>query len=532
MNRSADESSSPRSAHHLVRSSAIVAAGTGLSRLTGFLRVAVMAYALGTTALAEAYNLANNTPNLLYDLVLGGILSATLVPVIVEHMGHDDDDGINALASVITVVLVITSVVGIALSPIIIRLFNLTSSSEQASAQAAVAVPLLIMFAPQILFYGLTSLGTALLNAKRSFAVPAFAPALNNIIVICLFLALPHLTANGTLTFEDVRNDTGLLVLLGLGTTAGIVAMTLVLWPAMRAAGIHLRWNFDTRHPAVREIGRLSGWTFGYVVSNLVGYFIIQTLANGVDGVTIYAYAWMFFQLPYGLWTVSVMTAYTPELAALHSSGNEAGLRHRFGTGLRLVLVLALPATVGMVLLAGPIVRIVLEHGQFSGAAADTTTNALIAFVLGLPAFSLFLFAMRGFYAQRDTRLPFFVNLIENVLALIIAFAVVNRFEVVGLAASGSISYTVCAVIALVLLHRRIGRFLDAETVSTIVKIAAATTLMGLVVWGFLKVVSFHDIATLVIAAGLGAIVYAASLTALRVKETSMVLGRLRRRHR
>lgn len=531
MSAAADESSA-RSAHHLVRSSAIVAAGTGLSRLTGFVRVAVMAYALGTTALAEAYNLANNTPNLLYDLVLGGILSATLVPVIVEHMAKDDEDGINAVATVITVVLLAASVVGIALSPVIIRLFNLTSSGAQAAEQAAVAVPLLIMFAPQILFYGLTSLGTALLNAKRSFAVPAFAPALNNVIVICLFLVLPRLASDGRITFDEVRNDTGLLVLLGLGTTAGIVAMTLVLWPAMRAAGIRLRWNFDTRHPAVREIGRLSGWTFGYVVSNLVGYFVIQTLANGVDGVTIYAYAWMFFQLPYGLWTVSVMTAYTPELAALHSSGDGPGLRHRFGTGLRLVLVLAIPATIGTVLLAGPIVRIVLEHGQFSGAAGDTTTNTLIAFALGLPAFSLFLFAMRGFYAQRDTRLPFFVNLVENVLALAVAFAVVDRFEVVGLAASGSISYSVCAVLALVLLHRRIGRFLDQETVATVLKIVVATAIMGVVVWGFLEAVSLHDVPTLVIAAPLGAVVYGAMLTVLRVKETSLVLGRLRGRLR
>jgi putative peptidoglycan lipid II flippase len=235
-------------------------------------------------------------------------------------------------------------------------------------------------------------------------------------------------------------------------------------------------------------------------------------------------------QLPYGLWTVSVMTTYTPELSALHSSGDAVALRHRFGTGLRLVLVLVLPATVGMVLLAGPIVRVVLEHGQFTLAAADTTSNTLIAFALGLPAFSLFLFAMRGFYAQRDTRLPFFVNLGENVLALVIAFIVVDRFEVVGLAASGSIAYCVSAVVALALLHRRIGTFLDTETLSTVTKIVLASAIMGVVVWAFLRIVSLHDIATLVIASVLGVLVYGVALTVLRVKETSMVLGRLRGR--
>jgi putative peptidoglycan lipid II flippase len=211
-----------------------------------------MAYAIGATALAEAYNLANNTPNLLYDLVLGGILSATLVPVVVAHTGRDDNRGIDALATVITVVLVAATVIGIALAPVIIHLYNLSSSQSEASTQAAVAVPLLMLFAPQILFYGLTSLGTSLLNARRSFAVPAFAPVLNNIVVICLFLALPHLATGNALTFDQVRHDTGLLLLLGLGTTAGLAAMTLVLWPAMRSAGIRLHWNFDLRDPAVR----------------------------------------------------------------------------------------------------------------------------------------------------------------------------------------------------------------------------------------------------------------------------------------
>jgi putative peptidoglycan lipid II flippase len=284
---------------------------------------------------------------------------------------------------VISVVLVAATVLGIALSPVIIHLYNLSSSPSDASTQAAVAVPLLMMFAPQILFYGLTSLGTSLLNARRSFAVPAFAPVLNNIVVICLFLALPHLASGDALTFDQVRQDTGLLLLLGFGTTAGLAAMTLVLWPAMRSAGIRLRWNFDLRDPAVREVGRLSGWTLGYVVSNLIAYGVIQTLANGVDGVSIYAYAWLFFQLPYGLWTVSVMTAYTPELSALHAAANIKGLRDRFGAGLRLVLVIALPATIGMILLSGPIVRLVLALAP-SVAISFTKSALSMMFLVGL----------------------------------------------------------------------------------------------------------------------------------------------------
>jgi len=529
MSNSGEDTTSQRT-HHLVRSSAIVAVGTGLSRLTGFLRVGVMAYAIGATALAEAYNLANNTPNLLYDLVLGGILSATLVPVVVAHTGRDDNRGIDALATVITVVLVAATVIGIALSPVIIHLYNLSSTQSEASTQAAVAVPLLMLFAPQILFYGLTSLGTSLLNARRSFAVPAFAPVLNNIVVICLFLALPHLATGNALTFDQVRHDTGLLLLLGLGTTAGLAAMTLVLWPAMRSAGIRLHWNFDLRDPAVREVGRLSGWTFGYVVSNLIAYGVIQTLANGVNGVSIYAYAWLFFQLPYGLWTVSVMTAYTPELSALHAAANVEGLRNRFGTGLRLVLVIALPATIGMILLSGPIVRLVLAHGEFTSANADTTANTLVAFLCGLPAFSLFLYAMRGFYAQRDTRLPFYTNAAETVLGLAIAFLVVDRFGVVGLGASGSIAYSVFAVIALALLHRRIGLFLDPNTLLTISKLLLASVVMGVAVWFLIASTSLSDLVTVIGAGVIGIAIYAAMLFALRVNEAKAVLNRFVRR--
>ncbi|CAB4640663.1 unannotated protein [freshwater metagenome] len=387
-----------------------------------------------------------------------------------------------------------------------------------------------MMFAPQILFYGLTSLGTSLLNARRSFAVPAFAPVLNNIVVICLFLALPHLATGDALTFDQVRNDTGLLLLLGFGTTAGLAAMTLVLWPAMRSAGIRLHWNFDLRDPAVREVGRLSGWTFGYVVSNLIAYGVIQTLANGVDGVSIYAYAWLFFQLPYGLWTVSVMTAYTPELSALHAASNVNGLRTRFGAGLRLVLVIALPATIGMILLSGPIVRLVLAHGEFTSANADTTANTLIAFLCGLPAFSLFLFAMRGFYAQRDTRLPFYINAAETVLGLVIAFIVVDRFGVVGLGASGSIAYSVFAVVALALLHRRIGRYLDPATVYTIAKLVAASTVMGAGVWLLLAATSMSDLFTVIFAGVVGVAIYGAMLVVLRIDEAKSVMNRFVRR--
>jgi putative peptidoglycan lipid II flippase len=528
MSRPAEEPAVPRSERQLLRSSGVVALGTGLSRLTGFARVAVMAYAIGATALAEAYNLANNTPNLLYDLVLGGILSATLVPVIVEHMDRDDD-AIDAVATVIFVVLLAATALAMICAPLIIAMFNLSSSAAQARSQASVAVPLLVLFLPQILFYGLSSLGTAILNARRSFAVPAFAPVLNNLIVIVVFLALPRFAGGHTPSFDQVADDDLLLAYIGIGTTLGIVAMTAVLWPAMRAAGVSLHWRFRPRHPAVREIGRLSGWTLGYVVSNLIAYTVIQTLANGVEGVTEYAYAYIFFQLPYGLWTVSVMTAYTPEMAAAWARGELDDLRDRFTSGFRLLPVVILPLTIALVALAHPIVSVVLEHGSFDLASGDLTARTLIAFAVGLPAFSAYLFAMRGFYALRDTRTPFLINLGENIANVVIGLLLLDRFGVVGLAASFSIAYALFSVVALLVLQRRIGRVFDRRTLRALVRQLAASAAMILVMVLGDRFLTVGAVTQLLLVGAAGSAVYVFILLALRSEETDLVLARFRR---
>jgi len=221
------------------------------------------------------------------------------------------------------------------------------------------------------------------------------------------------------------------------------------------------------------------------------------------------------------------MTAHTPELSALHVAGDMDRLRLRFAGGLRLILVVAIPATVGMILLAGPLIRVILEHGEFTMTDADTTANTLVALLCGLPAFSLFLFAMRGFYAQRDTRLPFYVNLAETILGLIVAFLVVDRFGVVGLGASGSIAYSVFAIVALILLHRRIGSYLDGTTAAAVLKIVVATAVMGACVRSIDVLSSFSDLVTLIVAGTMGAVIYVSLLLILGVREARSIAGRV-----
>jgi putative peptidoglycan lipid II flippase len=475
----------PRAGGGLIRSSALVAMGTGLSRVTGLVRTMALAYALGADLLGSTYNLANNTPNVIYDLILGGVLAATLIPVMVDRFDHDDRKAIDALATVITVGLVALTALAMVAAPAIIGLYSaFDDDPAQVERQATLAVPLLVLFLPQVLFYGLTALWTAVLNARRSFAVPAFAPVLNNVVVVAVLLALPRV-AGGDVTFDQVADDPGLIALLGLGTTAGIVAMTLVLWPAMRRAGIRLRWNPDWRNPALRTVARLSAWTLGYVAANQVVFLVVLALLNGLPGeseVAAYTYAWQFFQLPVGLFTVSIMTTFTPELALHAGRGALAEYRRRFSQGARMVLLLVLPTTAILLTLAAPIITVLLQRGDFDAGDTVVTSSALAWLAVGLPGFTTFLFAMRGFYAFKDTRTPFWLNLLENGLQLALSFALVGAFGMQGIIASFSIAYTVAAVVALVVLRARAGGLGGtALPVGALRQLVAATAAAGAV---------------------------------------------------
>jgi putative peptidoglycan lipid II flippase len=527
-----DSGPTTENSRRLLRSSAIVGIGTGASRVTGLLRTIAIAYAFGTTLVGDSYNLANTTPNVVYDLVLGGILAATLVPIIVERFERDDHRSIDALATIVTLALLVLAIVATALAPLIIRLYTIGKEPVEASQQISLAVPLLVMFMPQVFFYGLSTLWTAILNAKRSFAVPAFAPVLNNIIVICLFVGIGRLlSGEGELTVDRITGDRPLLLLVGLGTTAGIVAMALVLWPAMRHAGIRLHWNPDWRDSSVATVARLSVWTLGYVAANQVVFFVMTTLINstGSGRVSAFTFAWQFFQLPYGLFTVSIMTTFAPELATHVARGDLVAYRRRFSQGLRLGSLLILPTAIAFVVLATPAVTVLLERGFFDDASTDVTAFALRWLAVGLPGFAVFLYTMRGFFAFQDTRTPFFLNLFENVLQITLSFALVPFFGFGGVIAAFSIAYTAGAIVALVMLQRRAGPYLDATLGTGVARHLVAALAMGAVV---ALVVSALDaaVAALLVGIVVGGLVYLGVLTLLRSRELGELRDQLRRR--
>lgn len=526
------DAASPR---RLARTSAVIGAGTLLSRVTGFLRVSALA-AFGFAHLTDVYNLANATPNIVYELLVGGILTATLVPLFVQSHDRDDPRASDAIVTVALVVLAVGTVIGTLAAPWIIDVYSGlagVASGPGHAGQEQLATELLRWFMPQMFFYGVTALATAMLNARRRFAAAAFAPVLNNIVVIAMLLAVARI-AGGTPTVHSVLDDPVLVLLLGLGTTAGVVAMALVLVPAVRRAGGSYRWHWEPRNPAVRKLARLSGWTAGYVATNQVAFLVVLVLAYGTTAdVSIYLAAFTFFQLPHGLIAVSVMTALGPEFASRHQANDIVGLRRNFGTGLRMLVLTMIPAGVGMAVLAQPIIRALLDHGDFRAGAVAPTADALRAFAVGLIFFSVYLYVVRTFSSMQDTRTPFLLNLVENGVNIVTAFALYEWLGVEGLAWSWTLAYAVGAVVALGAIRRRLGRIDGRDLAMTALKVAVALIPAGAVVVGIDRAIgdaTFAAATTVLVVGGLaGSAVFAGTLQLLGIPLIRMIRDILRR---
>jgi putative peptidoglycan lipid II flippase len=441
----------PRSG--LLRTNAGIAAGTALSRATGYGRILALAYLMQTTsdpgdkgsALSASYLLANTTPNIIYDLILGGILSATLVPLFTRAFEENDSDAVNAIVTTATVALVAITAIATLAAPLIVRFYTALRLDPDLDADQyrSVSTTLAYFFLPQIFFYGITAIATALLNARRHFFAAAWAPVLNNIIVIGMLL-LARSVIDETPSLDLVQSSASFRWLLGFGATAGVVAMALVLLPALTGAGIRIRWRLDWRHPAIKTLVRLSGWTAGYVVANQIAFLIVTQLAQrSAGGFTAYSTMYIFFQLPFGLLAVTVMTTVSPELARDIARRDRDAFRRRVRDGLWLIILLMVPASIVMALFAKPIAQLAGSFGDI-----ESSPDILAAFGCGLVGFSAYLYFMRGFYAMHNTKTPFTLNVIQNLLNIVLAYALVGEYGVEGLAWAFSIAYILAAVVA------------------------------------------------------------------------------------
>jgi putative peptidoglycan lipid II flippase len=514
--------------------------GTVLSRVTGLFRLAAVASALGITEsghLADSYNLANTAPNIIYELVLGGILTSVFVPLFVELLEKEDRDRAWEVATgLINVSLAALSgitLLGIAAAPWIARIYSSRLHGNEALLQQHVITFLLRLFIPQIFFYGLYFLIAGLLNAHRRFAAPMFTPVLNNVVVIAVFLWFHHLY--GQVTLSTVTSSQ--LWLIGLGTTAGVAAAGITLIPFMRGLGRY-RFNFSVSHPSVRKLARLSIFVLGYVVVNQIGFLIVQYLANGQNGgYSAYVNAFTFFMLPHGLFAVSVITALLPGLSehAVHEQWDQ--FRDRLSTGIRATMLLILPASVGYLVLGEPIVKLLLQHGVMTARSTHLVASVLRLFVLGLVPFSLFQLLSRAFYAMQDTKTPFLINCVSVGTNIVIDFPLFFVWGVQGLAFAQTLSYVIGMLLQFRDLRRRIGGVDGRRLLSSGLRITAAAALMGALVWltyqGLLRLGTtgaFIDLAQVAVPIAVGVISYLGLANLFKVEEIAYVRSLLSRR--
>ncbi len=451
----------------LLRASAMPAVGTALSRVSGLVRVAALTAALGLTNIADVYNLANTAPNILYELVIGGVLSSTLVPLFIHAQDDPDDESTSVMVTVAFVAITALTLLAVLAAPLLNQLFAMSVEGAEKANQLAIGDDFLILLLPQVFFYGMTTLATALLHARRRFAAPAFAPVLTNVVI-----SIAALIVYKVIDPADGDSSLNTVFVLGLGTTAGVAAMAAALMPAIRRAGIELRWDFRPRHPAVKSVVRLSGWTVGFAVANQISLLIILTLARGagVGAVSAYQYAFIFFQLPYGLIAVSIMTAVLPELATAARNGDDVAYISKFREGLSLLLTFMMPAAGAYLFLGKPLIELLLQRGEFDAAATQDTARMLLGFSIGLPAFAIFLYCVRAFHARRNTRTPFYLNVFENALNVALVLPLIALFDTTGLSMAYSIAYWVAAGIALYVLQRQVRGLLGWATADVVLR--------------------------------------------------------------
>lgn len=523
----------------LLRSNLVVAAGTALSRVTGLLRTFVFVYVIGQNALGDAYLLANETPNIVYDLLLGGVLSATLVPLFTQLMhGDADADGERDTSVVITVaVTLMAALTAIAMlaAPWVFRLYSLNISDDvDVDLFRHVGTTLTRIFLLQILFYGLTGIANAYLNSRRRFFAAAWSPILPNLIIVASLLSLPG-AGDREFQLADVVSDDRVRFTLGLGATLGIAAMAAVVVPAMFAAGLRFRPQFQFRHPAVRKLLVLSGWTLGFVAANQIALIVVRNLAlgRGEGLASAYFSAFTWFVLPHGLLAVSIATTFQPELARAARDRDRAVFLRFSSLGVRTIALLTFPAAAGLIVLAEPIVGL-MQHGQFDPTDTRNTARALVGLAVGLVGFSVYLFALRGFYAHHDTRTPFVLNVFENLLNIVLALIFVSWWGVLGLGLAYGLAYVVAAAWALKVLSYKVPGFPLREIASSGWRMLLAAVLMAEAMW-FVTHRSaansgFDGIAQIVVGGLVGLVVYGVALTLLRAPEIDTLRATLHRR--
>jgi putative peptidoglycan lipid II flippase len=509
----------------LARGAAVITLATAVSRITGLVRVIVVAAAMGTTFLANTYQTANTAPNVVFELVAAGVLTSVFVPTFVDYLvkGRQDEgwQAANALTTIAIVGLVAIALIVALLGDPIMRLLTLGVDDPILRAQeVSLGATFLRLFAPQVVFYGAGMIMTGALHANRRFAIAAIAPILNNVVVIGVYVAYALLRGDDPPTVDGITTTQTLV--LGLGTTLGVVAMTVCLIPQLKSLGWHFRFKWAPRHPAVRKAAHLGVWALGYAGGYQAGLIVVLMLANGVEGgVAAYQWAYTFFYMPHALFAVAIFHVLFPAMSENAARGEPEELLNRLRDGLRMLAFILLPTAALMLAGAGAISKLTLEYGVMTESGAELIARVLAAFVIGLPTYSTFLVATRAYYALSDTKTPAIVNgvavLISSALGVFLFTAASSDWSVPGLALAHSAAFAIAAVVLVHLLARRLGTVATRDLKVSIGRSLSASLLAlavaGAVTFALPEATKLEALLSLTTASAAGAGIYLAVMT-------------------
>ncbi len=445
--------------NELFRASGVMAIGTILSRITGFFRAILAVAVLGTALLADSYNVANTMPNILYNLLVGGALTAIFVPQLVRSFS--DEDGGHGFASrlvtTISGILLLLVLIGIIFAPALVKLY---------APEFSIAVAFTRYCLPQIFFLGLFTMLGQVANARGSFAPLMWAPIANNLVVIVIFSGVLFLQES--ISIENISDAQ--IQLLGWGTTLGIVVQALILIPVVKKSGIKLRPIFG-----VAGLGKsfsLAGWTLVYVLISQIGYLITVNVATSAAvrsaqagittgvGFTPFTSAYYIMLLPYSIVTISIVTALLPHLSKLAIEKNVEEVKKQLIRAIRMCGVVTVPSSIALLLFGSLMTEVLyfgisLEDSRYIG-------YVLSALSLGLVAFSINLVLIRGFNAFEDTKTQvlsiLIINIISSALSYLFLATLKSEYVTIGLGVAFAVSYIFGLFVTIALLKKHTGK--------------------------------------------------------------------------
>ncbi|RST17972.1 murein biosynthesis integral membrane protein MurJ [Streptomyces sp. WAC05374] len=534
----------------LLKSSAVMAAGTLVSRLTGFVRSLVITGALGAALLGDAYTIAATLPTMIYILTVGGGLNSVFVPQLVRSMKDDEDGGeayANRLLTLVMVALGVIVTIAVFGAPLLIRAMSDTIASDAAANSVAVTFARFCL--PTIFFMGVHVVMGQILNARGRFGAMMWTPVLNNIVVIFtfgMFIWVYGSSAESEMGVTTIPDEG--IRLLGIGTLLGLVVQALAMVPYLREAGFRFRPRFDWKGHGLGKTVKLAKWTVLFVLANQAGVVVVTQLAtaagkaSGKDGAGFLAYsnAQLIWGMPQAIITVSVMAALLPRISRAAHDNDPGAVRDDISHGLRNSAVAIVPVAFTFLALGVPMCT--LLYASSGTEAARSMGFILMAFGLGLIPYSVQYVVLRGFYAYEDTRTPFYNTVIVaavNAAASAACYVLLPpEWAVVGMAASYGLAYAVGVGVAWRRLRNRLGGDLDgAHVVRTYARLCMASVpaavLGGAAAFGILKALGDGALGSLAALVGGGIVlmgVFYAGARKMRIEELNSMVGMVRGR--